>query len=877
MLVHKIEWINDVTYKVGSNEITKSYDLHLIPGAEIAPSLLKIYESDTSWKWASEITPADNVTVKFDWRISIGPGGGIIHAWGMAIHLDKGWLKIDDHLGPDRLYNSIVEATVIDQNTNPPILRTSAIRIHIHDSIKSAWLTPSALDVREGTDRLRFSILAEFNDKATLDFPIIGDISTHPGIEWESNDPDFVFVDPHNGHLTAHPGSSSVTIRAKLPSPFNVVIPRAATVIIQKSWSSLQAKVKPVGELTIDQSRIHKFPNILFIPDGFKDGEEVLFEELVKGIVLKIRESGTLMPFNWFTINKKINYWSVFIPSPEWGTSVLNFMTEEPRTDPVTHESQIIGKINESYPPYAVKPDIESPDKWNLQELIYVVGLPILLDRNLPDNAQYYNDKLANWINRFNRDDIIRPRSGETEIDTWKRKVNIELLKEWKKIGNYLLADERDTALGIAKGNRPFVLDVLNEVRTLSMHPFRTNRDHLDKFLMNLQADGIPTPIGNVWGPTDPVDQDKGKDRTHVVVLCRGGPRAGAFNLANDLIAISMTDTSEVKLKQRTAASLEFEIVPHGLPALRKLSLMLINTIIHELSHSLQLLDEYGGMDSMPDSFNDFLKLVPNLQPRSELLSSFTGPIASSNIKWKWYRIEKAGVLIEKPNQPNPAVQKFDIRLEPGQAGQFHFGDHVFLRQRPLLKNPASITSPELIVDPEPVGDIVKVKVDGAGGHMNVDDFPGGTVNSSHDSILFRPRRDTVSHELELIVHKKILHQIDISGGPLNAPSGNAMRDCVSDARSRVPRLNPNEIQTPRFPPNFLSNFILNWELIIGLYEGGNGYHCNVYHPAGICLMRRLNDVTPLCHICRYILVDIIDPSSHSKIDEMYDHPYSEI
>ena len=280
----------------------------------------------------------------------------------------------------------------------------------------------------------------------------------------------------------------------------------------------------------------------------------------------------------------------------------------------------------------------------------------------------------------------------------------------------------------------------------------------------------------------------------------------------------------------------------------------------------------------MPDHFGNQLKMIGNLQTRTELLLSIvTGSITSRNIKWKWHRIEKAGVLVEKPIQPHPPVQKFNVRLEPGQAKDFHVGDHVFLRQRPLLKNPASVTSPELMVVAEPVGEMVEVEVLGGGGNMNVDDFPGGTVNPLHDSILFRPRRSTLGPGFELMIHKKILDHIDISGGPLSAPFGNATRDCVNDIRARVSRPGTNEIQTPLLPLNFLSKFIGNTELIIGLYEGGMNYHCNAYHPSGTCLMRRLTDATSFCHVCRYILVDIIDPSLHGKIDAMYDHPYSEI
>ena len=230
---------------------------------------------------------------------------------------------------------------------------------------------------------------------------------THPGIEWESLDTGFVNVDQHTGHLKARLGTSSVGIRAKLPPPYNAKPPRGAIVIPQKSWSLLSTEVKPVGEQPISQSSIDKFPNILFIPDGFKDGEEKLFKKLVKGIIREVAISTSLMPYRSFTNLNMINYWWTFIPSPEWGTSVLRLMTNMILAGP-----QSIGdewtEINEDNPPIAKKPDIQSLDKWSLQELIYVVGLPLYFDLlDHEGNQQAYETKLANWINRFNHEDIV--------------------------------------------------------------------------------------------------------------------------------------------------------------------------------------------------------------------------------------------------------------------------------------------------------------------------------------------------------------------------------------------------------------------------------------------------------------------------------------
>jgi hypothetical protein len=868
MYVQKIEWI------------TKEYDLHVIPGYETEHSLLKIHFDNGTVKWPSEILPSDNVTVKFDWRISIRPGGGAIHAWGMGINLDTGWLKIDDHLDPPshRLYNSIVEVTVIDNNTDSPNPITSAIRIHVYESIKSAWLTPSALSVHEGTDSLRFSILAEFNNHDLgVDRSVIGDISYHPGIEWESGDPNFVEVDQHNGYLKARLGTSSVSIRAKLPPPFSVVAPRGGTVFPEKSWSLLPANVKPVGEPSISQSRIDKFPNVLFIPDGFKEEEEELFKKLVIDIFHQIITSPSLMPYGLFTVWDKINYWYAFIPSPEWGTSVLHLMSN--LVVDLDGTGTFYSNIDYKNPPYANKPHIQSTGMWNLQELIYVVGLPIEFDQLRTDDLQNYENKLQNWIDRFNHDDIILHIDGESEKDTWKRKVDIKLWKKWKNLGHYLLANEKDTALGIVRGNRPRV----NDDRTLGLHPFRTKREHLDKFLMNLKAPGIQTPIGKIWATTDSNGLvDKGKDSKYVVVLCRGTPRGGSQDPSTDLIYESIKDSDDVHLDLKSNL-VETEIVPEKVPDLdlkKSISHLMACQTVHELSHGFGLGDEFGEgeKESMPDtqSFKDRLKLIGNLQLRSELLIPFSNKISSFNIKWKWHRIETAGILVQNPIQPSPQVFVYHIKLEPGQAQKFHNGDRVFLRQRPLIKNPAAITSPELEVNADPEGDIVVVKM--LAEALNIADFPGGTANPLHDSILFRPRPGTIGTPFELIVHNKILDLITISGGPLNAPSGQPMRDCVTDIRNQVPRLIGNEIQTPKFPQTFqLSKPIANQDQILGLYEGGRRYHCNIYHPGGNCQMRSSDDATSYCHVCRYILADILDPSAHGIIDALYDDTYSKI
>jgi hypothetical protein len=55
--------------------------------------------------------------------------------------------------------------------------------------------------------------------------------------------------------------------------------------------------------------------------------------------------------------------------------------------------------------------------------------------------------------------------------------------------------------------------------------------------------------------------------------------------------------------------------------------------------------------------------------------------------------------------------------------------------------------------------------------------------------------------------------------------------------------------------------------LIVGLYEGGLGNTTGIFHPTGMCMMNDQSSGTRFCHVCKYVLVDAIDPSKHYFID----------
>jgi hypothetical protein len=76
--------------------------------------------------------------------------------------------------------------------------------------------------------------------------------------------------------------------------------------------------------------------------------------------------------------------------------------------------------------------------------------------------------------------------------------------------------------------------------------------------------------------------------------------------------------------------------------------------------------------------------------------------------------------------------------------------------------------------------------------------------------------------------------------------------------------MKPTNLPRLRTKPRVVHN-------IIGIYEGGGGHDCGVFRPAGHCKMRNSHDRTiPFCHVCRYIMVDTLDPTRHGELDKLY-------
>ena len=134
------------------------------------------------------------------------------------------------------------------------------------------------------------------------------------------------------------------------------------------------------------------------------------------------------------------------------------------------------------------------------------------------------------------------------------------------------------------------------------------------------------------------------------------------------------------------------------------------------------------------------------------------------------------------------------------------------------------------------------------------------------------PATRVFGDDLEL-VHHTVRARINATRNPLNAASGAvANRPCAGVALPTPTPATNFPAGTAPTPPTYSS-----W--IVGLYENGFEFDCDVYRPTGVCLMRTLHyldaptvteSAYQFCPVCRYAMVDFLDPSKHGAVDADY-------
>lgn len=850
-------------------------DVHLLPGMASPQlnQLLWLFDDDLD-DWFRADKPPDGITFNLEFRaaFTFAPSSHGVHVNGQS-----GLVTVDAQLPtlPPHLRTFIISARasqgVPDPDPGFPDPLTARIRIYVHNALANQWLTPSSLTVRQSAKFMRFSVLGRFDDG------VIGDITNwsplYPPKQDElmfvhrvgSTDPMFIwsprrgdpstsmYVDPVTGEI----GCEDPTASMKISVQYNLGNPLASAMAIGAPPWSAAVNLSRVAGPGFDRMYDEDIHNVLFLPDGFVDDDHNVdreaFNTYVRALVTQLTTNSQTRPFD--VLASKFNYFSAWVPSPEAGISGL---AEQYAGEPDVDAYQ--GLMLE-YP----EPPTGTPASLSLPELIDTVGppTPVFDPIGSPPGTDAAG-RVHEWQQLYG--DL--PTAARTAA----------AYSDWLDRSTRVLVNERNTAFHCADSWRPRIDQAgLNPVN-LQFHPLRLTDDDFDVFLQALRDDQGHQQVDEDGDPVAPPWAIGEKDSSLIVIVCRMG-RTGGTNTprgGGKYICISMDDGDFLNYVANPDGN-GYDLVPDEVPF--DASLGAWGTVAHEIAHSFLIDDEYGGRGELPASEVDDVKASNNTQERAALVNGQDELIADA-IKWRWPRLRQAGIL----QDPSDTVDA--IRPDPATPGQFilslafehgfNFADPavdiVCLRKRRLHGNPKlsvrfhllDVTLDDLTVRPI------------AGAQFDPDDFSSG-------DLVVAPRRapdpnaaaDQFGDDLEM-VSAVVVGRINDTNNPLNAkPDDDHNRDCSGTVAWPTPATNFAPGTRPKTPR-------LSYQLV-GLYENAHGYNCDAYHSTGLCMMyyRVYSAGTParrrlsgFCPVCRYAMVDLIDPSAHGAIDADYDRIY---
>jgi hypothetical protein len=796
-------------------------DIHLMRGG-VCPSLsdraLFFQRPDGTTDFAATYLAATpDVTLRFRPRFRGTQTNDVFHGQGLTVDTTTGAIIVS-LFQPLPKRNFIIEVTATD--TTDGSVYTEVVRAHIHESVARLWLTPDRLIVRPDgpapqPTRYRFTARAEFDDG------VVGDLTLHRFTTWSPSSN--VGAD---GRLVIDAGNSpgdDITITATLDSEFGG---HSATAVMRigQPWSSEPNPPKAgivVGGGWPGTIKPEGVPNVLFLGDGFTAGDSAAFEGITNRFVQHLKTDRLVRPFDLLATS--MNFWRTFVPAAATGISV--------RSEVFTFNR---GGTTVARPLDAVTPP-RAGQRWNIENLLYEVGLPVPADKAKTNAALR-----AEWTAQVDVD----PGANATDA----------IINEWKLRAERGFIDEIDSFPGMSYGTPPAARE--GDFYSIDLHDDRGGLQSLRAFYRTLESEQgikleVDRPVGLLWVVREPGFRF---DNTDLVVLVTSFPGGRALNATGYMTVNTVKGSADLPVTPIPGRR-AFRLVPGPVPT--KVAGECTRTMAHELAHSFGLQDEYTEFARRYQNQADTFEQGANVQTERDVKNGGAA-FLGDHIRWRWHRIAKAAVI--EGAITDLGGGRFRIPLRLGHGLQFKQGDVVMLRLRPRLlplpKNP-TVLATELEIAAAPVTDAIEVRAAGGGALAlaQLTPFVPGSIVYLPAPAPSSVRSD--AYKYAEMVALNIRNAITSQNRPLTAVP------CVSTGETKL--------QVPDLTGISIRVCFSHKPKIVGLYEGGVRHSCGIFHPTGTCMMRKSSDENAeFCAVCRYILVDFVDPHKHFSIDLDY-------
>jgi hypothetical protein len=775
--------------------------------------------------------------------------------------------------------NFIIEVTAANTGGGPPM--TETIRVHLHTSISSLALTPRTLTVRPSastrTDPERTGY--RFTLRALFDDDTMGDLTENHGVTWSPRD----HVD-FDGELIIAPGDvvggAPITITATLPPALGGGS-ATANLHIAPPWRDDPALPETsivVGGGWPGTTLPEASPNVMFLGDGFEDADGGSFEQIVTTMVHHLKTDRLLRPFD--VLCTSINFWRAFVPASARGISFRgevyileqNGTTQAWRVPPPERSDlrsdwdALVGP--DPLPGGRIKDDVI--EEW---KLLATRGFIEELD-NFPGMA-LGDPPAANISGRFPLLKLHPFRGGRDGVNrlfaSMQSDSNVQV-GPGARIGALWAGRpprRGDTAFAVGD-----VVTVAADVERLFVCTTAGTSAAAEPAGYATAADGATVADGTAVFRATRLAFDSNPR----LVVVSSFPAGRAVNWGNHIAVSTRTALPKIPVELRAMGfvlHLEDDDVPTDV------EVDACRTIAHELGHSFGLGDEY--IESPDRAFPDTqASLGDSLNLQTEADTQSNGQIDPERIRWNWHRIRKAAVIRDAIT--SVAAGAFRIPVVPGHAWQFRKDDTVLLRQRV----PGRLLFSAYEIDAEGarvrrVSPALQIAVAGSASASNdyllVQAAPGVNVTLADlqaftpGSIVFLPvpapsSVRTAAYPYAEMVAKNVRDLIGRRHQPLyRQPTGSDLQEELRNERElQQPKVDGLAPQLPGRPFCFKDK-----PRIVGLYEGGSQSTRGILHPAGTCMMRNHHfDTAEFCAVCRYVMVDLINPFHHFAIDVDY-------
>jgi hypothetical protein len=752
--------------------------------------------------------------------------------------------------------NFIVNVTVANTRTtgsNPDVL---PVRINVHNSITSVRLTPATLTVRKSSPG-RFGVLVDFDDGAA------GDVSGDPGLTWQAVSGPIVFDfnagrDIKNKVITragtpgpwvwfdsTKPASTTGSVSVKLSAVLGggpTTYP--ADVAILEGWDKQDIEAEKI--LGPGLAVMDSVTNVLILSDGFTSQDEFkkASRDMAEG---SFRSEGSL-PLR--LLKNNFNVFRAWLPSIENGTSMLAEV-----------------KLTGSNKGWAVESPSQNPLSAvaTVNHLLYLVGLP-----NKRDPVTVTSNKktdLANWEARWKT--LFTPPAAHGDWVAWDPGLTaddkLNVFKMWQDCLKRGLPLENDTAFGIAKDRRPHADEDTED--DLSWNPTKWIRADIDAMLASsLLVIKDPTKAA-----TDPDFQrantakqwsakDGGKDFRFVVTLCNAA-YGGTHSLATDRRMITTaTSASNTYSSARTPPASNIVRISPSPSSLSPTKVSRAQAaFLHEFGHGFHIGEEYGGNPSVPAIGEDVTDAW-NTQNETDLGT----PLDASKIEWsKWNRIRAVGIIAGIAAASGGGT---DITVGARQGRAFRklklkAGDLILLRHRPIMKDgPTTPGGRDTVVFAGVSADLTFKTI--VGDKLTVEETVRPADWTAGKDIVFAPVTAGITQAM--MMHPRIFDLINSKHLPLNRKAA----QCDELAAN----LDIQKLVT--LPAGVTLRLGYH---VVGLVDQGEGFNCGIFHPTAYCLMRDTQTMRAYCPVCRYLIVDSVDPLQHPALDRIYGPAYKKL